>query len=142
MSAPKPCRCDDAPYTSAGKPVAVAGAPLYLSPEDGSRVDARWITPLINVGSLPAWVQLVDVRPADQYAEGHLKGAVNIPFDSKRSRINTAKFPAGKAILFYCNHGTISADAYMSLPETIAQKVKVIEADLRCDGGECTLILQ
>jgi rhodanese-related sulfurtransferase len=139
MSAPKPCRCDDAPYTPAGKPIAVAGAPLYLSPEDGSRVDARWIAPLVNAGTLPAGVQLVDVRPADQYAEGHLRGAANIPFDPKRSRIDTTKFPAGKAILFYCNHGTISADAYMSLPETIARSVKVIEADLRCDTQGCRL---
>jgi len=47
------------------------------------------------------------------------------------------KFPKGKTILFYCNHGAISTDAYASLPDAVAERVKVLEADLECDEQGC-----
>ena len=137
MATPKPCRCDGQPYTPKGKPVTVAGATLYLSPDDESRIDARWAVPLINGGKLPAGVQLVDVRPAEQYTAGHLKGAISVPFDPDKQIIDVSKFPKGKAILFYCKHGSISADAYASLPDATAERVKVLEADLECGEQEC-----
>ncbi len=137
MAAPKPCRCDGQPYTPKGKPVTVAGAKLYLSLDDESRIDARWAVPLINSGKTPAGVQLVDVRPAKQYAAGHLPGAISVPFDPDKQTIDVSKFPKGKAILFYCKHGSISADAYASLPDTVAERVKVLEADLVCGEKGC-----
>ncbi len=136
MATPKPCRCDGQPYTPAGKLVAVAGAKLYLSAEDESRIDARWVIPLINSGKIPTRVQLVDVRPAKQYAAGHLKGAINVPYDPDKQTMDTTRFPKDKAILFYCNHGSISADAYTSLPDDMAEQVKVLEADLFCSGQD------
>ena len=139
MATPKPCRCDGQPYTPKGKPVTVAGATLYLSPDDESRIDARWAVPLINSGKTPAGVQLVDVRPAKQYAAGHLKGAISVPYDPKKQTMDVSKFPKGKAILFYCNHGAISADAYAALPKMVAERVKVLEADLVCDKKGCTV---
>ncbi len=137
MATPKPCRCDRQPYAPKGKPVTVAGAKLYLSPEDESRIDARWAVPLINSGKIPAGVQLVDVRPAKQYAAGHLPGAISVPYDPNKQTMDTTRFPRDKAILFYCNHGAISADAYASLPDAAAERVKVLEADLLCGEQGC-----
>ncbi len=139
MATPKPCRCDEHPYTPKGKPVTVAAAKLYLSSDDPSRIDARWAIPLINSGKIPAGVQLVDVRPARQYAAGHLKGAISVPYNPDKQTIDVSKFPKGKAILFYCKHGSISADAYESLPDTVVERVKVLEADLKCNKEECTV---
>ena len=137
MAIPKPCRCDGHPYTPQGKPVTVAGAKLYLSHEDESQIDARWMIPLINNSTIPAGVQLVDVRPTKQYAAGHLKGAISVPYDPEKQAMDIHRLPKGKAILLYCKHGSISADAYASLPDAVAERVKVLEADLKCGEQGC-----
>jgi rhodanese-related sulfurtransferase len=98
------------------------------------------MVPLANADKLPTGVQLVDVRPTAQYTTGHLKGAISIPFDPDNHIIDTAKFPADKAILLYCNHGAISAEAFDALPETTARRVKVLEADLVCEAGHCRVL--
>jgi rhodanese-related sulfurtransferase len=57
----------------------------------------------------------LDVRVASEYAEGHIKGAINIPyreksdkavsFDASQDEFNLAKLPADKAtaLVIYCN---------------------------------------
>lgn len=59
--------------------------------------------------------QFVDVRSANEYAEGHIKGAKNVPykeksdkkpgFDASQDSFDLAKLPADKAaeMIFYCN---------------------------------------
>ena len=58
---------------------------------------------------------LVDARVASEYADGHIKGAISIPyreksdksvtFDASADEFNLAKLPADKAtaIVMYCN---------------------------------------
>jgi rhodanese-related sulfurtransferase len=58
---------------------------------------------------------LIDSRVAAEYAEGHIKGAINVPyreksektvnFDASQDEFNLAKLPAdkGAAIVIYCN---------------------------------------
>ncbi|WP_047238138.1 ArsR/SmtB family transcription factor [Chromobacterium subtsugae] len=43
---------------------------------------------------------LLDVRPADEYAQGHLPGALNIPLEMLPQRL--AELPAGLEIIAYC----------------------------------------
>lgn len=45
-------------------------------------------------------VTVLDVRPAEEYAAGHLPGAINIPIDRLESRL--AKLPKRKEIVAYC----------------------------------------
>ncbi len=45
-------------------------------------------------------VTVLDVRPAEEYAAGHLPGAINIPVDQLKGRL--AKFPRGKEVVAYC----------------------------------------
>jgi ArsR family transcriptional regulator len=45
-------------------------------------------------------VQLLDVRPEDEFALGHLPGATNIPLDTLKKRLSTLD-PA-KEIVAYC----------------------------------------
>lgn len=45
-------------------------------------------------------VVVLDVRPAEEYAAGHLPGAINIPIDELESRL--AKLPKRKEIVAYC----------------------------------------
>jgi rhodanese-related sulfurtransferase/DNA-binding transcriptional ArsR family regulator len=45
-------------------------------------------------------VLVLDVRPAAEYAAGHIPGAVNVPHDQLAARL--AEFPAGADIVAYC----------------------------------------
>jgi len=45
-------------------------------------------------------VTVLDVRPAEEYAAGHLPGAINIPIDRLEHRL--AKLPRRKEIVAYC----------------------------------------
>jgi rhodanese-related sulfurtransferase len=136
MAAPKPCRCDDGVYKPS-QPVTVEGVSLYRDPEEPNRIDARWIAPQLERGEIPAGLHLVDVRPAEQYRTGHLSGAVNLPYDPEKKRLDTGKLPPEGPILFTCNHGSISADAWFSLPQELQQRSFILDATVKCEGKKC-----
>ena len=49
-------------------------------------------------------IVLVDVRDPDEFAEGHIKGAINIPYDDARPRIFKELSPNDR-IVFICHGG-------------------------------------
>ncbi len=53
-----------------------------------------------DAGTAPV---VIDVRTADEYAVGHIPGAVNIPFDQVAARISEVEAPHGVAL--YCMVG-------------------------------------
>ncbi len=82
-------------------PQALAGATL-VSAEDVSSAQA-------------AGAPVIDTRVASEYADGHIKGAISVPyreksakdtaFDATKDEFNLAKLPTDKAapIVIYCN---------------------------------------
>jgi len=56
-------------------------------------------------------VIVLDVRPSEEYAAGHVPGAVNIPFDELEQRLN--ELNSGKEIVAYCRgpHCILAFDA-------------------------------
>jgi phage shock protein E len=52
---------------------------------------------------------LVDVRTAGEFAEGNVKGSVNIPLDRVQSQL--AKFKNKKNIIVFCRSGARSGQA-------------------------------
>jgi rhodanese-related sulfurtransferase len=46
---------------------------------------------------------LLDVRTPEEFAAGHIPGAVNLPVDELRGRL--AELPSGKTVLAYCQVG-------------------------------------
>jgi rhodanese-related sulfurtransferase len=46
--------------------------------------------------------QLVDVLPADEYADEHIVGAVNLPL-KKLNRDNAAKLDRRRPVITYCH---------------------------------------
>ena len=59
---------------------------------------------LVNGGAF-----LVDVRSPGEFAEGNVKGSVNIPLDSLSSQL--AKFKDRKHIIVFCRSGNRSSQA-------------------------------
>jgi rhodanese-related sulfurtransferase len=52
---------------------------------------------------------LVDVRTAGEFAEGHVKGSVNIPLDRVQTQLG--KFKNKKNIVVFCRSGGRSSQA-------------------------------
>lgn len=52
---------------------------------------------------------LIDVRTPDEFASGHIQGALNIPVESLESRLS--EVPSGQPIVVYCRSGNRSATA-------------------------------
>lgn len=62
-------------------------------------------------------VQLVDVRTADEFAEGHLPNAINIDINGDEFELQTAKLDKEKPVMVYCKMGGRSAKAASKLKE-------------------------
>lgn len=45
-------------------------------------------------------VTVLDVRPAEEYAQGHIPGALNVPLDNLKSRLRS--LPANQEVVAYC----------------------------------------
>jgi rhodanese-related sulfurtransferase len=60
-------------------------------------------------------VVVIDVRPADEFAQGHLPGAVNIPLHELKRRLG--ELPKRKEIVAYCRgpYCVLSFDAVDTL---------------------------
>lgn len=67
-------------------------------------------TPVIDLQSIiDEGAFLVDVRTAGEFAEGHVKGSVNIPLDKVQAQF--AKFKNRKNIIVFCRSGARSSQA-------------------------------
>lgn len=62
-------------------------------------------------------VVVIDVRPPEEYAAGHVPGAINVPIDQLKGRL--AKLPKRKEIVAYCRgpYCLLSFDAVRTLRE-------------------------
>lgn len=71
----------------------------------GGKVSGAEARKLVDAGA-----QLVDVRTPAEFAEGHIKGAVNIPLQDLEARAKELQ-PRTKTIVVYCRSGGRSARA-------------------------------
>jgi rhodanese-related sulfurtransferase len=63
----------------------------------------------------PDSILLIDVRDADDYKKGTFKTAVNIPTDDLEKKVKT--LPSDKPIVFVCNTGAKSGEAFYMLKD-------------------------
>ena len=49
---------------------------------------------------------IIDLRDAKEYHNGHIRGAVNVPYE-KFEEMQTYDFPKGKILVLYCDRGEI-----------------------------------
>jgi NADPH-dependent 2,4-dienoyl-CoA reductase/sulfur reductase-like enzyme len=96
--------CYAPPFGSAKDPVNMAGM-VGQNVRAGLVSQAQWN----EVSGLSSSTFILDVRDEDEYAEGSIPGAVNIPLNSLRSRI--AEIPKKQDILVFCASGQRSYNA-------------------------------
>lgn len=100
-------RATAAAAPAAAPTAAPAKAALVAGKEKGSvtvaSFEAAWKAD-------PASIVLVDVRNANEYAAGTIKGAINVPMGELEKKLAT--FPKDKPIVFICGTGARSGEAY------------------------------
>lgn len=69
-------------------------------------------------------VLVIDVRPEEEYKEGHLKHAINMPLDTLKDELGRLEDFKEKDIIVYCNTGKKSAEAAQLLMDNGFTKVK------------------
>ncbi len=78
--------------------------------------------------SKPADTVIIDVRGADEFAEGHLKGAINIPNEQLAHRLN--EIDQKKNVIVYCVSGLRAEMAYTTLM-TMKFQAKYLDANIK-----------
>lgn len=86
---------------------AQAPAPISAGKEEGSIAIVAFEQILKD---RPGSIYLVDVRDADEFALGTIKGAVNIPVESLEAQIKS--LPATKPVVFICGTGARSGESF------------------------------
>ena len=92
------------------------GLPIYAGPDYEKKIETTKIAPadldtLIKSGA--ATFTLVDVRDAEEFREGRIPGAVNIPVSEFAAQ--SGALDKEKKIIVYCNSGGRSYNAYRKL---------------------------
>lgn len=78
------------------RPHTALARAAYLGPDDTEAVTTETLLRLIKGGE----VVVLDVRPAPEYAGGHLPGAIHIPVDELADRAR--ELPSNRKIIAYC----------------------------------------
>lgn len=68
----------------------------FLGPADTEQVDRQELWRRVQAGD----VTVIDVRPGEEYAGGHIPGALSVPLDQLATRL--AELPADIEIVAYC----------------------------------------
>lgn len=71
-------------------------------------------TPSVEV---PDGAVIIDVRTPEEYAEGHLEGAINVNLQSGAFEQEIAEQPLGGSYIVYCRTGNRSAQAVAIMNE-------------------------
>ncbi len=100
------------------------GMPIYAGPDYEKRIETAKITPqelFSLIKSNANNVTVVDVRDLEEYKEGHIPGAINIPVISFASQ--SGKLDKNKKIIVYCNSGGRSYNAFRKLMKLGYKKI-------------------
>ena len=80
---------------------------------------------LMNGGAV-----LVDVRPANQFKDGHIEGARSVPGDQIADGARAVEKYAGKRLVLYCDSGSIAGAAARTLMRAGIKDVSTLRGGL------------
>ena len=92
------------------------------------------------LGERIAWADqalfVLDVRTPEEYAAGHLPGAVNIPHDQLAARLGELSGARERDVVVYCRTGRRSAEALGVLDEAGFKRLFHLKGDYTRWTGE------
>jgi phage shock protein E len=128
---------DDAAETGSdaareGRRMAVVQAPLDSATVAGLPAPGADMAPEELVGRLggESPVVLIDVRTPEEYAAGHIPGAVNIPYDMLPTRLHELEGHQGDEVVVYCRTGRRAKIAETVLTEAGFLNVRDLEGHM------------
>lgn len=89
--------------------------------------DASQLLQRQQAGQAPV---LLDVRESDEYLDGHIAGALNIPVDQLASRAGVLGVPRDSEIVVYCVSGKRAARAQETLTSLGYTHVRQLDGSL------------
>lgn len=100
------------PHFSTAKDVVNHAALVALNILNGDfkKVPVTEVRELVEEGTM-----IIDGREAEEYAEGHIKGAVNIPMSEFRSRLD--EIPKDEKVVVHCRSGQRSYNMIRALKQ-------------------------
>ena len=114
-------------------PVAMAADPAPSTPSS-AKAPAAVVQPMSQDALLqhqaqhPDHLFLLDVRTPEEYAEGHIAGAVNVPYDQLATRL--AEVPKDKDVVLYCRSGRRAGIAADVLAANGYTRLSHLEGDM------------
>jgi rhodanese-related sulfurtransferase len=110
--------------------IAVAGEPAVTPTAPAAMAAAPMSQEALleHQASHPEHLFLLDVRTPQEYAEGHVPGAVNVPHDQLASRL--AEVPKDKDVVLYCKSGRRAGIAADVLAANGYTRLSHLEGDM------------
>ncbi|HSW61718.1 MAG TPA: rhodanese-like domain-containing protein [Dissulfurispiraceae bacterium] len=92
--------------------------PIITGPDYGKKIQTTVLKPgevkkIIDAKDVDVSYVIVDVRGPQEFAEGHIPGAINIPMEE--FAFKSEVLPKEKKIVVYCNSGSRSYITYRKL---------------------------
>jgi rhodanese-related sulfurtransferase len=130
-----------APKVAAAPAEAQFVAGIKLGEDEGT-VDGEWLNSLIAAGNVPDNLVIVDVRGPEDFASGHLKGAINIKAGNIDAAQLAAKLPNDKVSVFACGSGARAMEAFFKLKDgkQDVSKVMYFDANISCKADNNCMI--
>jgi phage shock protein E len=101
----------------ATRPTAASSAPIASTASATPGAAAAHVTEEQARALVKDGARLVDVRTPEEFAAGHLEGAINLPVDTLKSRAAAELAPSDAPVVLYCRSGRRSAQAAALLGE-------------------------
>ena len=114
--------------------IAMAGEPAVTPTAPVPAPAAVVVAPLSQEALLeqqsshPEHLLVLDVRTPQEYADGHVPGAVNVPYDQLASRL--AEVPQDKDVVLYCKSGRRAGIAADVLAANGYTRLSHLEGDM------------
>jgi rhodanese-related sulfurtransferase len=121
----------------------VSSAGAVKPGKDEGTVDKEFFKSIFE--ERPDNIVIVDVRGANEYANVHIKGAINIPVDDfykKGCDSVISRLPKDKNIIFVCSSGGRSGEMWYALKDDCKYNMKNIyfyDGKIDCTTGKCEL---
>ncbi|GAA4929185.1 ArsR/SmtB family transcription factor [Streptomyces coeruleoprunus] len=110
-------------HQTAVEPARAAYLGAYAESGDSGTVTRDELLARVEAGE----VVVLDVRPAEEYAAGHIPGAISIPVDELAARVE--ELPEGVEVVAYCRgeYCTMARDAVRTLDESGRRAVRLVD---------------
>lgn len=105
-----------------------AGSQAGDKPPTTTRIDQGAL--LKRIEQKDASMVILDVRTPEEFAAGHVPGAINIPYTHLPSRISEVADAADKDIVLYCTVGVRAEQGAERLRENGFQKLLHLDGDM------------